>query len=193
MGGLTACTLRPADSGWISLTDGKTLNGWRPEGKADWSVRNGVFVGRQGPDNVGGDLYTNREWADFELECEFKAVWPAVSGIFFRRSAAQPGYKVGILDDPGTPDTCSGSLYAMKRGVIAKNGDPKIFKKNGWNRLRILAVGEEIAIALNGKTVVKTRDSVFLKPGSIGIQVRPGKENAPMQIWVKKIRIRAKS
>lgn len=176
--------------GWISLFDGKSLAGWRAEGQADWSVRDDAILGRQGPGAAPGDLYTEREWADFELECEFKVVWPANSGIWFRRSATQPGYQADILDEPSYPDAFSGSLYAMGKGFLVKNSDPMSVHKNDWNRLRISAIGEEIIIALNGKTVVKSRDSLFLRPGSIGIQVHPGDQFQGMQIWVRKIRLR---
>lgn len=175
---------------WVSLFDGKSLAGWRAEGKADWSVREGAIVGRQGPGNAPGDLYTEKEWADFELECEFMVVWPANSGIWFRRSAAQPGYQADILDEKNYPDTFSGSLYAMGKGFIAKNSDPKSVRKNGWNRLRISAVGDQMVIGLNGKTVVKTRDNLFGKPGSIGLQVHPGDQYKSMEIRVRKIRLR---
>jgi len=178
---------------WISLFDGKTLDGWRAEGNAAWTVQDGAIVGRQGPNNAAGDLYTKSEWADFELECEFKVVWPANSGIWFRRNAAQPGYQADILDEKDYPDALSGSLYAMNTGFIAKNSDPKTVKKDGWNMLRMSAVGQEILITLNGKAVVKMSDNRFPKPGSIGIQVHPGKVFGPMQIWVRKIRLRSVS
>ena len=179
--------------GWISLFDGKTLDGWRAEGHAAWAVQDGAIVGRQGPNNAAGDLYTRGEWADFELECEYKVVWPANSGIWFRRNADQPGYQADILDEKDYPNTCSGSLYAMNTGFIAKNSNPESVKKDGWNRLRMSAVGQEILITLNGKTVVNIRDNRFPKPGSIGIQVHPGKAFGPMQIRVRKIRLRSVS
>jgi hypothetical protein len=172
------------------LFDGKTLEGWRAEGNAAWTVQDGAIVGRQGPNNSAGDLYTKGEWADFELECEFKVVWPANSGIWFRRGADQPGYQADILEEKAYPDTFSGSLYAMNTGFIAKNSDPTTVDKDGWNMLRIMAIREEIIITLNGKIVVKTRDDRFPKPGSIGIQVHPGQAFGPMQIRVRNIRLR---
>jgi hypothetical protein len=179
------------DSGaWIALFDGKTLEGWRAEGNAAWTVQDGAIVGRQGPNNSAGDLYTKGEWADFELECEFKVVWPANSGIWFRRTAGQPGYQADILQEQAYPDTYSGSLYAMNSGFIAKNSDPATVNTDGWNMLRMSAVREEIVIALNGKTVVKTRDNRFPRPGSIGIQVHPGQVFGAMQIYVRNIRLR---
>ncbi len=175
---------------WVSLFDGKTLSGWRAEGKADWTVKDGAIIGRQGPGGAPGDLYTEGEWADFELEAEFKVHWPANSGIWFRRSATQPGYQADILDEPSYPDTFSGSLYAMGTGFLVANSDATSVKKNDWNRLRIRAVGDEIAIGMNGKTVVEARDKRFPGAGSIGIQVHQGDHFKDMEIRVRKIRVR---
>ena len=187
---LASPVLASGPGGWKSLFDRKTLNGWRAEGNASWSVRDGAIVGRQGPGHTPGDLYTQEEWADFELECDFRVHWPANSGIWFRRSAAQPGYQADILEEAAYPDAFSGSLYAMGKGFLVKNTDPASVHKNGWNRLRIRAAGDQIVIGLNGKTVVSTRDSRFLKTGSIGIQVHPGKQFEVMEIEVKNIRLR---
>lgn len=181
---------------WVSLFDGKSLDGWRAEGKAVWSAENGTLIGRQGPGETPGDLYTERQWKDFEFECEYKVAWPANTGIWFRVSATQPGYQADILDEPKAyPDALSGSLYAMrqgnyKQGFIAKNGDPTTMKKEDWNRLGIIAIGDELTVIMNGKKVVQTRDSRFPQAGSIGIQVHPGQQFKGMEVAVRKIRIR---
>lgn len=175
---------------WQSLTDGKTLDGWRPDGNAEWRVQDGAIVGRQGPNTAGGNLYTLQQLADFDLELEFKVRWPANSGIWFRRSASQPGYQADILDQPSYPDTFSGSLVAMGTGFLTRNSDAKTVNKEDWNQLQITAACETIVIALNGKTVTRTTDSKFLKPGSIGIEVHPGKQFQDMEIRVRRIRLR---
>lgn len=177
-------------STWQSLFDGKTLNGWKPDGQAEWTVRDGAILGRQGSGTAGGNLYTVQQWANFDLELEFKVHWPANSGIWFRRSASQPGYQADILDQPSYPDTFSGSLVAMGTGFVAKNSDPKSVNKEGWNDLRITATGESIFISLNGKQAVRTRNSKFLQPGSIGIEVHPGVPFQSMEIWVRHVRLR---
>src|SRR5512143_2610599 len=76
--------LRPttaADKGWITLFDGRSLNGWHSDGKARWSVEDGTIVGRQGEDGGPGDLFTNAKWKDLELEAEWKMHWPGNSGL----------------------------------------------------------------------------------------------------------------
>jgi hypothetical protein len=187
---LSAPLLNGASAVWQSLMDGRTLNGWRPDGQAGWTVENGAILGRQGPGAAGGNLYTLQQWANFELELEFRVRWPANSGIWFRRSESQPGYQADILDQPSYPDTFSGSLWAMGAGFLAKNTDPNSVRKDEWNRLRIRAACEAIIIGLNGKAIVKTSDRRFQQPGSIGIEVHPGEQFRAMEISVRQIRLK---
>ena len=44
---------------WKPLFDGKTLAGWKPDGKAVWTVENGCIVGVQGP----GDMQMRSGWS----------------------------------------------------------------------------------------------------------------------------------
>lgn len=176
--------------GWQSVTDGKTLNGWRPDGNAEWSVQNEAIVGRQGRGAAGGSLYTIQQWGNFDLDLEFKVRWPANSGIWFRRTPSQSGYQADILDQASYPNTFSGSLYAMGSGFVAKNTDAASVNREGWNRLRITAACESIVITMNDKTVIKTRDNRFFQPGSVGIEVHPGNQFQGMEISVRHVRIR---
>jgi hypothetical protein len=180
----------PLLTGQTSLFDGTTLNGWRTDGKAEWTVEDGAIVGRQGPATAGGDLYTTQLWANFDLELQFKVRWPANSGIWFRRTASQPGYQADILDQPSYPDTFTGSLVAMGSGFLARNSDPKSVNKEGWNDLRITATGDSISIFINGKQVVNAKDSKFPQPGSIGIEVHPGNSFKNMEVRVRHVRLR---
>jgi hypothetical protein len=182
------CAANPGQ--WIRLFDGKTLNGWRMEGKADWKVEGGAILGRQGPGNKGGDLYTEQQWGDFELEAEFQMSSPGNSGIWFRVSAAQPGYQVDFIDEAAWPNVYSGSLYCMGKGFLVKNSDPATIRKTGWNKMRLVVVGNSITVVMNGTTVVKTNDATFPKSGSIGIQTHPGKDVNGMEVRVRNIRIR---
>ena len=189
-----ACLIAAAPVGaaqrWVSLFDGKALKGWTAEGNAIWKVENGAIFGHQGPNRAGGDLYTVREWQDFEVEAEFKLNDPANSGLWFRRTPKQRGYQVDLLDEPQHPDIIAGSIYAEGKGFLVKNGDPKTYKKNAWNRVRLVVAGDAITVMMNGKTVVQTHDSTFLGPGRIGFQVHPGNWTPNMEVRTRKIRIR---
>lgn len=180
----------PRNGDWIRLLDGKTLRGWRAEGQAAWSVEEGAIVGRQGPGGAAGDLFTERQWADFELEAEWRMRFLGNSGIWFRRAGPNTGYQADILDQSSQPGVLSGSLYAMGKAFLAENRDPASVNKDGWNRIRILAAGDRIMIEQNGKKVVEVRDNTFPGAGSIGIQVHAGKEFDGMEVRVRNLRIR---
>lgn len=193
VGCLAALTAANGDGGkWISLSDGKTLNGWKAEGNANWSVQDGAIVGRQGPGGAGGDLFTEKQWADFELEAEWSMRWPGNSGIWFRWSGPKTGCQADIGRDMAAfPGVLSGSVYCMGKAFIAENRDPTTVENSGWNRVRIRVVGDHIEIEQNGKRVVQVQESTLLGSGSIGIQVHRGKEFEGMEVRVRKIRIRS--
>ena len=179
------------ESGWLSLCDGKTLKGWKQEGKAVWEVQGGTIVGRQGPGGTAGDLLTEKQWANFEVELEWSMKWPGNSGIWFRYVSAKSAYQADILDQSSHPGVLSGSLYCMGKAFIAENRDAASVKKDGWNKMRIRAMGDEVTVELNGRVVVQTRDQTFSGPGSIGIQLHAGKDYEGMEISVRKMRIRS--
>ena len=79
--------------GWISLFDGKTLEGWHKSPQktvhgtgGQWTVEDGVLVGQQDPPGSGngGVLLTDRKFGDFELSLEMKPSWGVDSGVFLR-------------------------------------------------------------------------------------------------------------
>jgi len=185
--GGAAAGMSAAEPGWSSLLPGPALKGWRAEGHANWTVENGVLVGRPGAGGAAGDLYTVRQWADFELEAEWKMRWPGNSGIWFRVNGPETGYQADILDDAVT---LSGSLYCMGKAFIAENRDHSTVNHDDWNRTRILARGDEFVIEQNGKKVVEVRDHTFPGPGSIGIQVHAGRDFQLMEVRVRTLRLR---
>ncbi len=78
--------------GWITLFDGKTLNGWHKNPKkighgtgGNWTVEpGGVLAGEQDPPGSGngGVLLTDRKFHHFELSIDVKPAWGSDSGIF---------------------------------------------------------------------------------------------------------------
>jgi len=83
----------PLEKGYISLFDGKTLNGWHKNPKrvghgtgGHWFVENGEIVGEQDPPGSGngGILLTDRKFRNFELLIDMKPSWGVCSGLFLR-------------------------------------------------------------------------------------------------------------
>ncbi|MHB0958998.1 MAG: ThuA domain-containing protein [Pirellulaceae bacterium] len=173
------------------LFNGQDLTGWEAEGQALWEVKDGLLIGRQGPGNTPGDLFTTDSFADFELTVTYRVVWPANSGVWYRYQSGEKTFQADILEYQN-PFALSGSLYrpgGSEGPFAAVNTDASIIDREGWNTMVIRAVGNRQQIILNGKQVVDVRADVS-DQGRIGFQVHPGDEFGPMQIIVRDVVIR---
>jgi hypothetical protein len=175
---------------WIPLVQGNGLAGWKTTGAADWKVEDGAIVGRQGAGGAAGDLFSERQFRNFELECEWRMRYPGNSGIWFRVGKPRTGYQADFLDQPSHPGVLAGSLYCMGKAFIAENRDTSTVKRQDWNTLRVRAEGDHIEIVLNGRKVVDIRDSSWPDAGSVGIQIHAGAQFDGMEVRVRKFRIR---
>ena len=185
-----ALTCSAAD--WVRPFDGKTLQGWKTEGKAEWRVHKGELIGFQGPGGAPGDIFTEAQWKDFELEAEWRMTLPGNSGLWFRWAGAKTGCQADFIDnEPAFPGVLSGSVYCMGEQFVGVNKDPSTVRKDGWNKLRIHALGEAIVVTLNGREVVRTTNRSQPGPGSIGIQVHAGKQFEGMEVRIRNLRIRS--
>jgi len=179
-----------ADSaeGWTPLFNGKDLTGWQPEGKAVWKVEDGCLVGVQGPNAAPGDLFTVKEYGDFEVSVTYKIQWPANSGVWFRYQAPDKSYQADILEYKD-PECYSGTIYCPGKMFLAMNKDKSLEKKDDWNTLVIRAQGDHLVVTLNGVITGDVHENSFAK-GKIGFQVHPGDEFKSMKITVREMKIR---
>ena len=171
---------------WTPLFNGKDLSGWTETGDAIFKVEDGHLIGTQ-TDGKGGDLWTEKTWADFELRATYRVEWPANSGIWFRYDGKK-GYQYDILKWPN-PVAYSGSLYCPGKLFITRNLNEALENPEGWNKARILANGTELMLWLNGVKVGQIRDDTLSK-GKLGIQVHPGEKFKGMKIIFKSMEIR---
>lgn len=159
--------------GWKLLFDGKTTNGWRgayldqfPE--KGWAVNDGVLTiqASDGSESQSfGDIVTEGEYDNFELNFEFKLTDGANSGVkyFVVEQTPKPkgsafGLEYQVLDDARHPDAKMGrdgnrtvaSLYDL---IPAK--DKQVNPNGEWNQARIVVNGTRVEHWLNGKKVVE--------------------------------------
>ncbi|MCH7871128.1 MAG: DUF1080 domain-containing protein [Planctomycetes bacterium] len=184
---------------WKPLFDGKTLDGWiQRGGKAKYRVEDGQIVGQTVPKTRNSFLCTTREYADFELELEYKVDPRLNSGIQIRSNSV-PGYKNGVVHgyqveiDPSDRAWSAGVYDESRRGWLndLKQNEKarKAFKKNDWNHYRIRAVGDSIKTWINGVPAADLRDSLT-RTGFIGLQVHGTQETEPLEIRWRNIRIK---
>lgn len=163
---LAAAGLMGADGGWISLFDGKTLNGWQGfHGPMNpvWTVKDGALtVNRNGtPGTPGGgnsSIRTDREFGNFELEWEWKNAPGGNSGLFYRTTEDEDrpqwtAVEYQLLDGgahpdgKNGPDRWSGAAYAL----YPPAADAVPVAVGQWNKSRVVARGGHVEHYLNGK------------------------------------------
>lgn len=137
--------------GWISMFDGKTLDGWKAnERPEDWKVKDGAIVG----DGDRSHLY----WMKQECEnCEFKATVKISdggnSGMFFRAAWIDTGWPKGYeaqVNSSHKDPVRTGSLYNFVKIF------DQLVPPDTWYTQRIVADGNHIQIFVNDKKVVDT-------------------------------------
>jgi hypothetical protein len=158
-----------------SLFNGRDLTGWVVMHGGDWTVEDGVLVGRNGtnwstdPEVSGSWLRSERSYQNFILDLEY--IIEGNSGIFIRSGLEQnpafTGYEMQVLSDHGRAPSkgSAGSLY----DVIAPSQN--MTRPTGqWNQARILVEASRIQIILNGELVVDFDDATRSTGGYIGLQ-----------------------
>ena len=175
-----------AQPAWTPLFNGKDLTGWTETGDAIFKVEDGNLIGTQ-TTGKGGDLWTKAEFDDFEMQVTYRVVWPANSGFWFRHNG-QKGYQYDVLKYT-RPVAFSGTLYCPGKMFIIKNLKESLENRDGWNEARVVAVGSEITLWLNGTKTGTVKDTLLTK-GKIGIQVHGGNFKG-MKIIIKKMVVRS--
>jgi len=145
---LSCGMLLGADNPWISMFDGKTLNGWKVDVHPEsWSVRDGLLVG----DGVKSHLFwMDRECEDFEFKADIKISDEGNSGMFFRKGygpGGRKGYEAQINSTHRDPIK-TGSLYKFKDVY------EQLVPPDTWFNQHIIVRGNHIIIRVNDKTVV---------------------------------------
>ena len=179
-----APTSAPAPApGWVSLFDGKTLDGWRnPYTWGESKVVAGEIL-------LTADkkffLVTEKSYGDFVFEVDvLLPAGKANSGVMFR-ARVEPdkvyGYQAEVDGDPAR--NWSGGLFDEGRRMWFASpikGDAAsekafrdragaAFKRDGWNTYRITCQGPRLKIEVNGVVTTDITDAMDAI-GPIGLQ-----------------------
>lgn len=147
-------------AGWRLLFDGVSTSGWRgfrsTSMPAGWRVIDEALV----RDSGGGDIVTEEEFTDFELELDWRVAPGGNSGIFFHVSDAhdhvwQSGPEMQILDNELHPDgqsplTSAGSNYALHAPSRDTTRPVGL-----WNHARLVVSGARVEHWLNGTKLLE--------------------------------------
>jgi hypothetical protein len=163
-------------SGWTSLFDGSTTNGWHgylknTAGKA-WKIQDGALyldpAAKKDAPSEGGDLVTNEEYENYHLKLEWKISPKGNSGIIFN-----------IHEDPSLTNTYNSGpeMQVLDNGsaIVAGHPDARLFTHRAgdlydliasqeavkpageWNLAEIVVNHGKLDFYLNGKHTLSTQ------------------------------------
>ncbi|MFZ4395901.1 MAG: PQQ-binding-like beta-propeller repeat protein [Kiritimatiellia bacterium] len=167
-------------AGFVSMFNGEDFIGWRFTGDqpadkvSNWKVAYGV-IQLSGGGNP--HLATDREYANFEMRFEWRAMQPEYnSGLFIRSGKNLGSNQLNLMKD-SEGDFVGGKVEGAK-------GVGHLQKPSGeWNEWRVIVNQDKVTLTCNGKLAW---EATGLKPekGYIGLQA----EGAPLEF--RRLRIR---
>lgn len=150
-------------AGWKLLFDGKTTNGWRSFKKQSfpikgWVVEDGwLHCLAKG----GGDIISDAEFDNFELEWEWKQAPDGNSGLKYFIIETRPsaiGHEYQMIDDEREPDAKIGNgkrVTAAFYDVLPRSSKTPTKPPGEINQSRIVVKGSHVEHWLNGAKVLE--------------------------------------
>ncbi len=160
---LLAQDVPKADEKFVSLFDGKTLDGWKVE-NCQAEVQDGCIFLKAG----NGWVRADKTYGDFVLELEWKALKKEHydSGVFIRAVAPAAGKSPWpVLNQVDLQQPVVGRIEQYKGAVGRKD----LVKQGDWNHFRLVVVGKTAELLINGKQAWKI-DNLTPATGLIGLQ-----------------------
>ena len=178
--------------GFKPLFDGRTLAGWHPIGKGQWTVEEGAIVGRHDPKDDYGHLVTDKSFKDFTVRLKFKSI-KGNSGLYFRIAVDAKAFSgVSGFQAEIDPRNDVGGLYETNgRGWVVqpkKEDVKKYFKPDEWNQMTVTAKGRDVTVTINGTVSAQLKnDPGKWTEGPLALQVHGGQEGL---VYFKEIEVR---
>jgi len=160
---LAAATCIAADDdGWVQIFNGKDLSGWDVL-KCEVEVNDdGSLLIKAG----NGLVQTKEQYADFVLDCEWKALKPDKwdSGIYLRYTAVPKGRPWPPRYQANIRQGMAGNIGSLK-GARSKG----LTKPGEWNRFVLTVQGTKASLEINGKPAWEA-DGLKVPKGYISLQ-----------------------
>jgi hypothetical protein len=147
----------------IRLFNGANLDGWRltdPKAVNGWGVKDGLLINQheEGKKNFG-NLRTDREFEDFNLQVEVRVGKDENSGVYLRGI-----YEVQVADTFGHPldQHNMGAVYSRIKPTVAAEKPP-----GEWQSMDITFVDRHVTVVLNGKTIIANQPVLGCTGGAL--------------------------
>ena len=192
------------EQGFNELFNGTDINNWVGN-KSEYIVDNKTLSFHPKPTNrSGGNLFTEKEFSDFNFRFDFKLTDSANSGLAIRSpltgEPAYDGIELQIIDNESEkyknikPYQFHGSVYGVipaKRGYLKAVGE--------WNQQEVIVQGTKIKVILNGEVILDGDIADARKNGTLDGRSHPGLQREKGHIgflghgsvvWFRNIRLK---
>lgn len=151
-----------AQDKWITIFDGKSLDGWEHVGPGRFILQDGVLKSEGG---MGLLWYTKQKFENSVVRVVYKNPGGANSGVFIRipEKPTEPwmpvnkGFEVQIYDK-GDPYHRTGVLYSLTK-AMAQPTHP-----DQWNTMEITLKGDTTRVTVNGELVTDFHEGQPVPP-----------------------------
>ena len=206
------------DGGWVNLFNGTDLEGWEVKGapESNFFVEDGILVAETKMGLPNTFLTTTKNYANFEMEVDFKVDIGMNSGVQIRSGVYEEptttpylngrleegtrdwevgkvnGYQIEI--DPSDRAWTGGFYEEGGRGWLVPLNENeqacKAFKQGEWNHFKIIADGNHFQTWINGVLAVETTDDKA-STGFIALQLHSinNEDQLGLRVLWKNIRI----
>ncbi len=161
----TAARADDPEEGFVSLTDGKTFNGWKTatENPGTWKIEDGAFVTR-GPRCHLFYVGEGVPFKNFELKVEVMTEPGANGGIYFHTKYQETGWPKGGFESQVNNTQSdwkkTGSVYDVASVGFAAAED------NKWWTQHIIVEGNVVTVKVDGKVVVQYKEPPGAQAGT---------------------------
>jgi hypothetical protein len=170
---------------WRSLFNGRDFTGWKIWGTEEWTVEDGVIIGRSGPKKSEGYLATEETWKDFRVRGKFKMLGDGNFGLFYHSSIAYNEEQYPVISGlqgevaPGYPSPTGWIYESYKRGWLVQPDMTSYrayaLRPDDWNEIEIQSTANHVTTWVNGIQVLDLTDpDQQLTEGSFALQLHAG-------------------
>jgi hypothetical protein len=146
--------------GWVSIFDGKTLDGWKSNEKYEgFEVKDGAIVGSGKRNHL---YYIKEELKNFEVKMDVNISKGGNSGVYVKsqwqdESWPTTGFELQV-NSSHTDPVKTGSLYNVIKILKAPHGDDE------WFNYHIICKGKTLEVRVNGEVVYIYDDPMEITP-----------------------------
>ncbi len=204
--------------GWQLLFDGTSTDNWHAYGSKTigtaWKLSNGILyfdASKEGTPKSGGDIVSDKEYKNFELQIDWKIDKGGNSGICIYVNENKTKYnwmwntgpEIQIVDNAGHPD---GKIFKHQAGDLYDLIPAKTHAENPpleWNKYLIRCVNGKLDVYLNSLPILSTQlwddnwrnfiaNSKFKNTPDFGTYKvgRIGLQDHGNNVWFRNIKIR---